>query len=483
MERMKLRSLLSWDMGLGKTVATNAVFYRNPQTLPAVVVCPASVKYQWEAEAAKFGIRSTVAEGRKPPNRNGRLLGSEKLLIINYDILPQWVDSLSSVGLRTIVIDECQMLGNPQSNRTKATVRLARPMKYAIGLSGTPLTNRPAEMWSTLNILRPDLFGSFWHYACDFCDPKFIRGEWQYKGATNLDELNRQLQPVMIRRRKRDVLADLPPLRRRIVPVPIRNPAEYREAHDDFLAWIKRTDPAHWRSAARAEQMTRPGYLLRLTARLKMRAVIKWANDFLEQGDEKLVLFAYHKKAIDALKRKCRAKSVVIDGSVTGRKRTAAKDQFRRDPNTRLLIGNLKACGTGVDGLQEVCSTAGICELWWVPGAFLQLEGRLERIGQKHQIDMVYLVAQGTIEERLCQVLQDKQQVIAKTLDGEDAVDDLNLFDELVSIMKTEKQESTGGVAVHQPGKIPGKAGSTPARCFYVFTKNDLVQKTPEPPK
>ena len=433
MEKMGLRSLLSWDMGLGKTVVTNAIFHRNPQALPAVVVCPASVKYQWESEAARFGIRSMIAEGRTPPRING-LAQNDRLVIINYDILPTWVDTLSSMGMKTVVLDECQMLGNSRSKRTKAAVKVSRGMKYAIGLSGTPLTNRPAELWPTLNIIRPDLFGSFWHYASDFCEPRFIRGGWQYKGAENLKELHRQLQPVMIRRRKRDVLDDLPPLRRRVVPVQIRKPAEYKEASNDFLGWLKRTNAGRWRAAARSEQMTRVGYLLRLTARLKMRAVIQWANDFLEQGD-KLVLFAFHKKAINALKRKCNAKSVVVDGSVTGRNRKAAVDQFRKDPNTRLLIGNLKACGTGVDGLQEVCSTAGICELWWVPGAFLQLEGRLERIGQKNQIDMVYLVAQGPIEEKLCKVLQEKQRVIAETLDGDATSGGLNLFDELMSIM------------------------------------------------
>ena len=437
MEAMNLRSLLSWDMGLGKTVATLACLYRNPHAMPAVVVCPASVKFHWEAEAAKFGIRTSVAEGRRPPilawTRGGR---SNGLLVINYDILPFWTDVLKKMDFKTIILDECQNLGNQNSSRTKASVELARPMKHAIALSGTPLTNRPAELWPTLNILRPDLFGSFWNYASKYCKPRFYRGEWHYNGAEHLSELNRELKAVMIRRRKGEVLKDLPEKTRHIIPVKIRRPEEYREAANDFLRWMAKTNRGKLRSAARAEKMVRVGYLLRLTAKLKMKAVVEWANTFLDATDEKLVLFSVHKKAVNVLKKRCLAKSVVVDGSVTGRDRVAVVEQFRRDKNTRLLVGNIKAAGTGIDGMQMACRTCGFVELWWVPASHVQAEDRLHRIGQTRPVSANYFVAVGTIEEKLCQVIQTKQSVIGETLDG-DAKSDLNVFDELMkAIMK-----------------------------------------------
>ncbi len=433
MENMDLRCLLSWDMGLGKTIATLGCLYRNPQALPAVIVCPSSVKYMWESEAARFGFRAAVAEGQTPPDYlSGRLCPHERMLIINYDILPYWVDALRLLGLRTIVLDECQMIGSVTAARTKAAAEVAAPLSHAIALSGTPLTNRPAELWPTLNIVRPDLFPSFWKFACDHCEPKMVRGQWQYRGARNLKQLNHKLEDVMIRRRKDEVLTDLPSKMRRVVPVELRNISEYMLAENDFMRWLKMTDPSKVQSAGRAEQMVRVGYLLRLAARLKMKSVVEWVNHFLESVDEKLVLFAVHTKAIDTLKRRCKAKSVVVDGSVTGRDRKAAVDQFRRDRKTRLFIGNIKAAGTGIDGLQTVCQTAAFAEMWWSPGTMIQAEDRIHRIGQEGSAQIVYFVARKTIEEKLCKTLQAKQAVIDETLDGTAVVDNLDVFSQFV---------------------------------------------------
>lgn len=433
MEQMGLRCMLSWDMGLGKTIATLGCLHRNPQALPAIVVCPASVKYMWESEAARFGIRAAVAEGQTPPDYlSGRLVKHERLLIINYDILRYWLDALKNLDLRTVIFDECQFLGTLTSRRTQAAMELARPLKYAIALSGTPLTNRPAELWPTLHILRPDLYNSFWLYACEYCEPRFIRGEWQYKGATKLKKLNQELQAVMIRRKKSEVLHDLPGWQRRVVPVPIRHPEEYKAASDNFLQWLRQTRPERVFAASRAEQVTRVGYLLRLAARLKMRFVADWIQDFL-QRDEKLVMFAVHKRVIRYLQERFPAESVVVDGSVVGRKRKAAVDQFRRDRRKTLFIGNIKAAGTGIDGLQDVASTVGFAEMWWVPGIHTQAEARVvDRIGQRNASIINYFVARGTIEEKLCKVIQTKQKVIDETLDGDSTLNSLDVFDQFV---------------------------------------------------
>lgn len=434
------RALLADDMGLGKTM--QALWFlkrKRVPTLPALVVCPASVKYHWEHEAfTHVKMRGQVLEGRTPPK--GKMQGVvPPLTIINPDILKQWLPYLRKMGIQTVILDECQMFQNPAAGRTKAAMQLCRDVRNVVALSGTPLTNRPAELWPTLNMIRPDLFPSFFSYAQEYCQPRRAPWGWEYKGAENIPQLHTLLRRnLMIRRLKKDVVKDLPDKVRAVVPMELSRPHEYRHASGDFLGWMKTNyGKIKARRAAKAAAVTRIGYLLRLAAKLKARAVVAWANKFVEEfPDEKLVLFAIHKKMIDVLSRRVNAKSVVVDGNVVKRRRKHAVDQFRQDPDTRIFIGNIKAAGTGVDGLQDVCSNLAFAEMWWRPGDHVQAEDRIHRIGQKGGAWISYLVAGGTIEEDLCRIIQAKQAIIRATLDGETIVeDDLDVWDQLIQLI------------------------------------------------
>ena len=236
----------------------------------------------------------------------------------------------------------------------------------------------------------------------------------------------------MIRRLKSDVLKDLPDKIRQVVPVAITDWKEYELARDDFVNWLRARNPDKAESSLRAARLTQIGHLLRLCARLKLKAVVEWCNDFLEQSGEKLVVAAVHRKMIEALDRRIGGgKHVIIDGQVTGRLRKAAVDQFQRDPGTRLLIGNIKAAGVGIT--LTAASNVAFAELTWSPGAVVQMEDRCHRIGAKDTVWAHYLVAHGTIEERLALILQQKQAVIRATLDGAAVEDDLTVFDALIA--------------------------------------------------
>lgn len=431
-------ALLGDDMGLGKTLQALWLLKRSKAgpMLPALVVCPASVKYSWEHSALQHvGLRSQVLEGRTPPS--GRtLVAPVDLLVINPDILTGWLPWLRRLGLNTVVLDECQYFQNPRAKRTKAALDLCREVPYKLALSGTPLTNRPAELWPVLHMLRPDLWPSFLAFAHRHCDPKKKKWGWVYQGAERIPELNRQLREnVMVRRMKKDHLPGLPDKVRSVTPMDISDRAEYNAANGDFLKWLANTQGKHVaRKAKKAEQIARIGYLLRLTARLKARAVVEWANMWLEANPgEKLVLFAIHKKMIQVLQRRIGAKSVTVDGSVTGRRRSLAVQQFRNDPGTRVFIGNIKAAGTGLDGLQGVCNTLAFAELWWRPGDHVQAEDRIYRIGSTETAWIYYLVAGGTIEEKLAKILQEKQKVIHGVLDGEALIDSIDILDQLMA--------------------------------------------------
>jgi len=432
-------ALLADEMGLGKTLQTLWLLKRQrvANMFPALVVCPAGVKYLWEHEALEHvRLRAQVLEGMTPPS--GRLGIIPKLMIINPDILMAWLPYLKRLELQTLVLDECQYFTNPRAKRTKAAITLARQVPFRIALSGTPLTNRPAELWPTLHMLRPDIFPSFFSFAQEYGNPRRTPWGWEYKGATNIPKLHTLLRQVcMTRRLKENVLKDLPEKVRRVVPMDLSDRGEYQQAKDNFLGWLRENyGKGKTAKAARAAAIARIGYLLRLAAKLKARNVVEWANAFLaEYPDDKLVLFAIHQKMIGVLQRRVHAKHVTVDGSVTGRKRTLAVNTFRRDPATRVFIGNIKAAGVGVDGLQDVCNNLAFCELWWRPGDHIQAEDRIYRIGQNTVAWINYLVAGGTIEEDLCRIIQTKQKIIHGTLDGEAYDGDLNVFDQLLKVI------------------------------------------------
>jgi hypothetical protein len=335
-----------------------------------------------------------------------------------------------------VLVHNCQTLGNRRSQRTRAALKLGRSCKHVIALSGTPLVNRPAELWPTLHMIRPDLYPSFWTFCQRFCKPRRTPWGWDFSGASNLDILHSTLtRQMMVRRLKKDVLKDLPEKMRCVVPVEISDRKEYELARDDFVGWLKSRQADRVQSALRAQQMTQIGYLLRLCARLKLRAVVDWCNEFLSGSDEKLVVFAVHRKMIEALDRRLEGgKHVVIDGQVGGRFRKAAVDQFQRDPSTRVLIGNVKAAGVGLT--LTAASNVAFAELYWTPGAMTQAEDRCHRIGTTSTVWAHYLVAHGTIEERLCKAIQDKQSTIRTVLDGGVEEDDLSILDMLVEELK-----------------------------------------------
>lgn len=425
------RALLAYDPGLGKT-PTSLTYLNETQSWPAVIVCPASVKWQWQREAEDWiGVKALVLEGKKaaPPTQ-----GRPRMVIINYDILKDWLPWLLSIKPKAIVADECHALKNRTSIRSKASRKLARKCEVVVGLTGTPIMNRPAEIWNPLNLMRPDLFGSFWNYAERFCDAKMGPFGWEHKGATNLPELNKLLtNNVMIRRTMEQVLPDMPKKIRSVVPLELSKAGwkEYKTARDQHLREISAMDldkPQNKMSA-----LVHLGHMKRLAAKLKARPMVDWINEKLKETDEKMLVFAIHKKMIRLLERRLEAKSVVIDGSVTGKKRQAAVDRFQNDDSVRLAIGNIEAMGEGLN--MTAASLVCFAELDWRAKKHLQAERRAERIGQTKRVLSSFLIAKDTIENKLAEVNQRKQLISNEAIDGGLAADNFEIFDMLLEAM------------------------------------------------
>jgi SWI/SNF-related matrix-associated actin-dependent regulator 1 of chromatin subfamily A len=431
------RCLLALEQGLGKTPVSLWWLKKHPEAFPVVVVCPASVKYVWERQARKIlRIKSAVLEGRS--ENGGR---PARLTIINYDILRDRMRELRRLNPRTIIVDEVQSTKSGTSRRTRAVRDLCRGRPHILALSGTPLLNRPVELFPMLNIVASQAFPGRREFQDRYCGPTWTPWGIKYDGASNTKELHDLLvDSCMIRRLKADVLKDLPDKIRTIVPMPLSDRREYEHASEDFLDWLGKISPEKAKRAARAEGLTRIGHLLRLCARLKMSAMVEWIGDFLA-GGEKLVVFTRHVETIGSLRERFGDRSLVIDGSVPVGKRGGIVDRFRDDNGVRLLLGNMQAAGTGIDGLQQSACHVAFAELGWRPADHVQAEDRLHRIGVRDTVWSWWLVAKDTIESKLCKLLQVKQQVLSATLDGGTVEGDLDVYDQLVSGLFTRGRE------------------------------------------
>lgn len=411
------RGIIGDDMGLGKSYQTIAYLALRPDQRPALVVCPATLKYNWQQEFRNHaGIDAVVLESTTPKAPDG------DVWIINYDILHYWAPILMG-RVKTFVADEFQRIKNPKAKRTKASQKIAYVANHVIGLSGTPIQNGPVEFFPILNMVAPKEFPSFLEYAFRYCAPrKGFRNHWDFSGSSNLGELHDRISPFMIRRMKTEVLTDLPGKTPTFIPLKIPM-KEYRKAREDFIAWLTQSQGAAAASRARgAEALVRLGALKRLAAREKLPAIIEWMRDWRDdRPNEKLVVFAIHKAIINELIDHFPG-AAVVTGSVTGVRRQEAVDRFQNTTTSEcpFFFGNLAAAGEGLT-LTAAAATATI-ELDWVPGRHDQAEDRVLRIGQRAaHVDAFYFIARNTIEEEyLLPLLDEKRAVVGRVLDGEE---------------------------------------------------------------
>lgn len=434
-ESRKGRALIADEMGLGKTVQALAWLQLHPELRPAIIVVPASLKLNWEKEAVKwmYDPKVQILAGTNPIER---ITG--KLVIINYDILHAWVDKLKSIRPKALITDECHYYKSNKTNRTKAVKAIGKGIPHVIALSGTPIVNRPIEMYNAINLVNPNIVPNFTAFTRFYCNAKFNGYGWDYNGASNTEHLHKLLtSSIMLRRLKSEVLSDLPDKTRNYIPMALDNWTQYREAERNFIAFVremKGTDAAI--RASNAAALAEIEGLKQLAVHGKLKQAIEWIDDFLDVGG-KLVVFAVHKFVIDALTEHYGNKTAVkIDGSVTMAERNNAVDRFQNDPSTRLFVGNIKAAGVGL----TLTAASNVCflELPWTPGDLAQAEDRCHRIGQKDNVMIHYLLAANTIEEKIARLIDKKRKVLDAVLDGVET-DSKSLLSELMEEYEDER--------------------------------------------
>lgn len=424
------RALIGDEMGLGKTAQALAWLQLHPEKQPAIIVCPASLKLNWIREARMWMKEPNVqvVSGKKPYP----IIGD--IVIINYDILSNWVNALKDIHPKVLIADECHYFKNNGTKRTKAVKALGKNIPHVIALSGTPIVNRPIEGFNALRLIDSTVTPDFWTFARQYCGAKHNGFGWDFSGATNTEELHEKLtNTVMLRRLKKDVLQDLPDKIYSFTPMELNNEKQYRRAEKNFIQWVKESKGiAAANKASNAEALAEIEGLKQLAVKGKMKQSIEWIHNLVDT-DGKLVVFATHKFVIAQLMEEFGDVAVKVDGSVSGADREKAVDAFQNDESVRLFIGNIKAAGIGLT--LTAASTVVFLELPWTPGELVQAEDRCHRIGQKNSVNIYYLLASGTIEERIAAMLDQKRKVLDAVLDGKET-EEGSLLSELMKAYK-----------------------------------------------
>jgi len=438
------RALIGDEMGLGKTIQALGFIHSRPDLRPALVICPASLKLNWEREAkvACPQLKINIISGKKL-----EVLPKADLHIINYDIVADRFADIVSANIQLMVLDECHFLKNRTAKRTKAILGAGAKAPglsktpSIIGLSGTPILNRPVEIYPVAKTLAPNEIPPFMTFAMAYCGARHNGFGWDFTGSSKTDELHDLLtSTIMIRRLKKDVLQDLPSKTRSVVPLQMgaKDAKDYAKAENHFLGWLKLVNPEKIAAAQRAEALVQFQELKKLARNGKWSSVVEWLNESLESNG-KMIVFAVHHETIDNLMEALQGfNPVKVDGRDSQEKRQAAVDRFQNDGTCRLFVGNIKAAGVGLT--LTAASAVVFVELGWTPGEHVQAEDRAHRIGQKSAVNIYYLIANGTVEEEIAGLLDRKQKVLDSVLDGTGTAEDALLSELLKKYLNQAKE-------------------------------------------
>jgi len=424
--KLGLGGCLADDMGLGKTATTLAHLLDRPG--PHLVVCPLSVVRNWSQEAARFTPKLDVTIHHGANRTQG--LGDDdslfetdpqrRLVITTYGLLPRDLEHLGDIEWSTVVLDEAQMVKNPNTKAARAVRQLRAHQKLA--LTGTPVENRLSELWSILDAVNPGLLGSLQKFREQFAGPIERTGD-EIAAA----RLRRMTQPFILRRTKADkrLLPDLPDKIEQIAYAKLtREQATlYQQVVDQLLADAEQTDGMKRRGLVLAALMrlkqicNHPAHALGDGSRLagrsgKLTRFDELVTELLDAGERALV-FTQFREMGELLRTHVNEQfhfdAPFLHGGVSRGGRDRMVDSFQAGTGPPLLLVSLKAGGTGLN--LTAASQVIHYDRWWNPAVEDQATDRAWRIGQDRTVNVHKLVCEGTVEERIGVVIDDKRKL------------------------------------------------------------------------
>ncbi len=430
------------DMGLGKSLQSITVIHHFDFN-NVLIICPNSLKSNWQREIIKWIDRdSWIIEDR---------IYKSGIQIMNYEKLIKFADcsgekiKLSKElfeNFELIIFDECHYIKERKAKRTKLALQLAKLCDRVILLTGTPMLNKPKELITQINAIgKMEEFGSDWKFLNRYCDPKSNGFGLDFNGASNIPELKEKIERFSIRRLKKDVLDDLPDKMINTTYLDLPEPRAYKEIEVESTNQIIDSDEQYklfYKSLAgkskeqRAEKIVRSqmeGEFKELTAnvlvqieKLKQEAArqkVIASQDIFEEyisNQKKVVVFCTHKKTVHDLELMY-PQSFIITGEIKPEDRMKRITEFEKNPRILFLFATMQTTGTGFNLTSS--SEVLFMELGWTPAEHKQCEDRCWRIGQKHKVNVNYLVAKNTIDEDIIEVLNNKSEVIEGAIRGE----------------------------------------------------------------
>jgi superfamily II DNA or RNA helicase len=386
---------------------------------PALIVTPASVKYNWKKEWAKWMPDRKVGVIERKRKFDPAVWNND-VVVINYDVLGERNMEKPTAKFKELLkkywgacaLDEIHFLKSEKALRTKMAKKITKRIEHVWGLTGTLTQNKPADLIQPFKIIRrfDDIFGDTLEFKFRYCNGKQTTYGFDDSGFSNLEELHELLRMGgYIRRNKRDVLEELPPLVEQTVDVPIVNLKEYRRAESDLLAYLEKIDIEKANNAVNAPHLVMINTLKSLSVKGKLPFMQSYIKDWLEANeDEQLVVFGVHREPLQELAKYFKAP--IIQGGVSADKKQQIVNEFSQRKH-RLLFANIQSAGTGTDGLQDNCSNLFYIELPDKSTDLEQTNSRLERMGQKNSINITYLLSPDTIDVEMRETVKDKSLI------------------------------------------------------------------------
>ncbi len=446
------RGLIADEMGLGKTIQSLIWLKNHPEAWPFIVVTKASLKVNWYREILEWlgDPRVQILDASNELPIQDPIYGFIGY-IVSVDTVGRatWTESIEDHDhIKTVILDECQTIKNMNAKRTKGVRNLCQGKEHIIGLSGTPIKNNAAEYFPILNILRPEKFYGYSPFIFKWVD-SYSNGYGVKTGgirSDRLEEWNNLTSEFIIRRKRLEVLPDLPEIFRAFQYHDLGENVRkaYTQAFDDFMESCESNSADSWSNSLAAMSRMR-----HLTGIAKVEPCVEYISDFLlnnsAETPKKLCIFAHHRDVIGLLNSKVDEILIpngmnpcqIITGETPGELRQEMIDSFKSDPKNRIMILSTLAAGEGLN-LQFV-EDCIMLERQWNPANEEQAEGRFSRIGARlgASVSALYLVAIDTIDEFFARLVEQKRSFMSSTLDGKEYQwDETNLMKELSEQLK-----------------------------------------------
>lgn len=431
--------LIGDEPGLGKTIQAIGISNATPWIQRVLVIATSSLKSNWKTEWEKWCVKKLSVGVVK--NGDAKSWPDTQVAIISFDLVKKHLKPIHARIWDLLIVDEAHFLRNPDALRTKyifghiekaskknqykPVITPAIPRKKTALLTGTPIVNRPKEIWPLIHAVAPQKYNNFEKFALRYCGAKRTRYGWVYDGATNLRELQADLRSLcMIRRLKNDVLTELPPKTRQIICIDdeainkaeqaatrrMFDKPEYTNGKELLQILADENKRTYEETVAALETLNKIAFfdmakIRKETAIRKIPYVIDLINIAKENG--KLIIFAHHEEIFKALMAQYPNEFAMVTGATPPAKRQAEADRFQNDPACRYFFGSILAAGAGF----TLTASAHVifAEIDWVPGNMLQAEDRAHRIGQNSNVLIWHIVINRTLDAIMAKILVRKQ--------------------------------------------------------------------------